>query len=298
MLGSLLIGDNSFIGVSHFSQEKARETAERLNVSSITEVIETAFSSGATGYTFSTHPLNMQILSSLQNSDSIESEVGLYPVLPYAQGYVRIANEKGMRGLVDDFLSRMPMPQSAKAVLKGGFSALKLDVFGLLETYIDTELTTYLKVKPRNATLQSVLLHEVVTDLCLGLHDARLLEIFARRVREKYHARPGFVTYNLVSFIELFREAELTLKDVIIMAPFNNVGYQMSPSRQESEACLSSLHEGSVIAMSILAGGYVNLDEAFNYLRALPNLTGIAVGVSSKDHARETFTKLRTLLSA
>jgi hypothetical protein len=82
------------------------------------------------------------------------------------------------------------------------------------------------------------------------------------------------------------------------MTPFNNVGYQMSHSRELCEAYLSSLHEGDVIAMSIMAGGYVNIDAAFNYLRTLPNLSGIAVGVSSNEHARETFTRLRALLSA
>jgi hypothetical protein len=47
--------------------------------------------------------------------------------------------------------------------------------------------------------------------------------------------------------------------------------------------------------MSIMAGGYLRLDEATDYLSTLPNLSGIAVGVSSKEHAQETFTKLGTL---
>jgi hypothetical protein len=280
------------------SQERARERAEKLDVKSIVEIIETAASCGATGYTFSTHPLNLQIVRALRDSAKIENGFGLYPVLPYAQGYVRLANEKGMRGLVDETLSKLSLSDKTKALFKSGLSALRLDPAGILKAYVDMELAGYLSEKPGNTILRSVLLHEVVTDLCLGLRDVHLLDASARHIREKYHVSPGFVTYNLVSFVELFRKAELALEDVVIMAPFNNVGYQMSPSRDSCEACLSSLPESNLIAMSIFAGGYLSLESALDYLRSLPRLPGVAVGVSSKRHAEETFTKLKSLLRA
>ena len=219
----------------------------------------------------------------------------MYPVLPYAQGYVRLANEKGMRGLIDEVMSRLSLSEKTKAILGAGFSALKLDPVGLMKAYIDIELRSYLNAKPRNASLHGVLLHEVVTDLCLGLKEVHLLDAFANHVREKYHTKPGFVTYNLVSFVELFQKAGLTMKDVVIMTPFNSIGYQMSPSRESSETCLSAVEGGDVIAMSILAGGYLNMDQAFDYIRKWSKLSGIAVGVSSNKHAQETFTKFRTL---
>jgi hypothetical protein len=37
--------------------------------------------------------------------------------------------------------------------------------------------------------------------------------------------------------------------------------------------------------MSIMAGGYSKLDEAVSYISGLPNLFGVAVGVSSEEHA-------------
>lgn len=106
---------------------------------------------------------------------------------------------------------------------------------------------------------------------------------------DSYDVPPGFVTYNLPRFIRLFREEALSLKDVIVMTPFNRLGYQMSPSRDTCERSLSSFHEGQVIAMSIMAGGYLNLDEAIDYVSTLPNLSGIAVGVSSREHAVDFF---------
>jgi hypothetical protein len=292
---TLLIGDNTFIGVSHLSQERARDRTDKLNVESIVEVICSALASGATGYTFSTHPTNSQILSALRASGKTPGQFELYPVVPYAEGYVRLANEKGMTGLMNEILSRLSLSGKAKLLLEGGFAAIKLNPIRMLMTYLDAELKGYIGIKTRNATLQSVLLHEVVTDLCIGFHEAHMLNLFAEHVRESYHVRPGFVTYNFPRFIKLFEEAGLSLKDVLIMTPFNSLGYQMSPSRDWCEASLSKMREGHVIAMSVMAGGYSSLDQAFDYIRTLPGLSGVAVGVSSKEHARDTFHKLGML---
>jgi len=237
----------------------------------------------------------LQILAELKHSDALKKEVELYPVLPYAQGYVRLANEKGMSGLVNETLSKLPVLDRARTVIETGFSALRLDAIGLIKSYLDMELQPYLNVKPENSNIRSVLLHEVLTDLCLGLHNVRMLDAFAQHIREKYHANPGFVTYNLVRFVEVFRQAGLVLEDMTIMTPFNSIGYQMSQSRQSCEDCLSDLDEGDVIAMSIMAGGYSKLDDAVNYVSGLPKLSGVAAGVSSEEHARDTFSKLRSM---
>ena len=281
--------------MSHLSQERARDRTDKLNIESIVEVICSALSCGATGYTFSTHPTNSKILNALGASGKVQGQFDLYPVVPYAEGYVRLANEKGMTGLVNEFLSRLSLSDKAKLLVEGGFSALRLDPAGMLRAYVDAELKGYLSAKPKNATLRSVLLHEVPTDLCLGFQETRLLNLFARHVRENYHVKPGFVTYNLVRFVRLFEEAGLSLKDVLIMTPFNRIGFQMSPSRESCELCLSNLSEGEVIAMSIMAGGFLKLNEAIKYIQGMAKLSGIAVGASSVEHAADTFSKLSVM---
>jgi len=281
--------------VSHLSQERARDRTDKLNIESIVEVICSALSCGATGYTFSTHPTNSQILSALGTSSKIPHHFDLYPVVPYAEGYVRLANEKGMTGLVNEILSRLSLSDKAKLLVEGGFSALRLDPAGMLKTYLDAELKGYLSTKPKNANLQSVLLHEVLTDLCLGIGEIDLLNVFAQHVHDNYNVKPGFVTYNFPRFIKFFEEQGFSLNGAVIMTPFNSLGYQMSPSRDACKATLSNLGEGNVIAMSVMAGGYLKLDEAIDYVRTLPNLSGVAIGVSSKEHARDTFTRLRTM---
>ena len=63
----------------------------------------------------------------------------------------------------------------------------------------------------------------------------------------------------------------------------------MNPSRVACEKALAGLPANSVIAMSVLAAGYVNLPEAARYLKTLRNLAGVVVGVSKETHAKETF---------
>lgn len=66
-------------------------------------------------------------------------------------------------------------------------------------------------------------------------------------------------------------------------APFNKVGLQM---------------KANVIAMSILASGYLGPQESVDYMRKLPKPVSCVVAVSSEVHAKETFSLLPKLLSA
>ena len=71
----------------------------------------------------------------------------------------------------------------------------------------------------------------------------------------------------------------------------------MTPSKESCEECLSKSGLGEVFAMSILAAGYIPLDEAIDYIRTLQKLTGVVAGVSTQQHAQETFTSLKPLLT-
>lgn len=78
-----------------------------------------------------------------------------------------------------------------------------------------------------------------------------------------------------------------------IAAPYNKIGFQMNPSRTECEKALAQVPESNVIAMSVLAAGYLKLPEAMEYIGGLSNLKGVVVGVSKERHARETFRLLQ-----
>ncbi len=285
----LLIGDNSFLGISHLSQARGR--SRRLDTQDKAKVIEKAASCGATGFTFSADPSNFTLLRSLAESNEIKEEFAFYPILPYAARYVRTINEKGVTGLMSDVLSQLSVTEKAKLVVHGGISALTFNPLGAMMAYIDSELSQI----PRNYNIKSVLLHEVITDLGISFGAIEILESFIRHIREKWHAMPGFVTRNFPKLVSNLHEMNLPLNDILVMTPFNSIGFQMNPSKQSCEECLSKMENENVVAMSIMAGGYLRLNEAISYIGSLPNLFGVTVGVSSEDHARDTFEKLRSI---
>jgi hypothetical protein len=59
------------------------------------------------------------------------------------------------------------------------------------------------------------------------------------------------------------------------------------------EKALANLLEPTVIAISILAAGYLKPAKAINHIRTLVNLKGVVVGVSKEHHVRETFKLLK-----
>jgi len=209
---------------------------------------------------------------------------------------VRLSNEKGTIGLVREVMSRLPISGKARTLARGAISAMKLDPIDMLGAYVDMELESYLRVKPENAKLGAVMLHELVTDLGISFQATHLFDSFIQHIRQKYACRPGFVTRNFAKFLKFFQDERLSLKDVVIMTPFNKAGFQMNPSRESCEAGLANLKEGDVVAMSIMAGGYLTLDESIEYLKGLMNVCGAVVGVSSTEHASQTFTRLGSLM--
>lgn len=292
-LRNLLIGDNAFIGVSHLSQARARSRAAQLNIEAIAKVIEMATKYGATGFSFSTHPTNLNVLKSMSRETDPNFE--LYPVLPYAQGYVRAANEKGTVKLVTELFWKLSSRSKITGLVRGGLSAITLDRLKMLRAYIDVELEAYAKAKPSNVKFGAILLHDAVTDLGVAFETTQLFETFREHIRKRYRTKPGFVTRNFVKFVSLFERNGLSLRDIVIMSPFNKVGFQMTPSRESCEACLSRSELGEVVAMSIMAGGYLSLPDALDYIKGLPNLSGVVAGVSTTQHAKETFTHLRSI---
>jgi hypothetical protein len=101
--------------------------------------------------------------------------------------------------------------------------------------------------------------------------------------------KPGFETRNLMYLVKRFQKWQIDTDGLVIEAPFNAVGFQMCPSRADCEEALRYASRAEVIAFTVLAGGYLKLPEALEYISTLKGLSGVAIGVSSESQARETF---------
>ena len=63
----------------------------------------------------------------------------------------------------------------------------------------------------------------------------------------------------------------------------------MNPSQAECEKTLKEIPQAEIIAMSILAAGYLGPFDAAQYIAKLSNVSHIVVGVSNERQASETF---------
>jgi hypothetical protein len=285
----LLVGDNPFHGISHLSQERSKA---RISISenpdAAANLVCLALNNGANGFMFSVSETTLAILKKIREKGEI-SRLGLYAIVPYAYEYVRLATQTGgLVGLAKRFSKQLMASWNLGAIASGVKGVLGMDPEALLRTYLSYEISRIKSAAGKDARIESVLLHEVITDMALALNLDWLFHAYSRYLLKR-DITPGFNTCNLPTLVTKFREWDMEVEETLVATPFNRVGFQMNPSREECEKTLGELRKPLVVAISMLAAGYLKLPEAADYLAGLPNVRGVAVGVSNDKHAKETF---------
>jgi len=294
---ALLVGDNPFHGISHFSQERSRIRGDTsTSPEYAAKLVSIAVENGANGFMFSVSDTTLSILNIL-NEDGVVEHLDLYGIVPYAYEYVRMASQKGgLPGLAKAIAKEIFFSGNFGAVASGLNGVVLAKPISLMKAYLAYEISRVKSAVGKNARLSCVLLHQLVTDACLGFNLDWLFKAYVDFMLDR-GIKPGFNTGNFPFLVEKFREWNISLEDVLVAAPFNKVGFQMVPSREECEKVLASLPKPNVLAISILAAGYLKPEEAVDYIAGLPNIKGVAVGVSKERHANETFKLLGDRLS-
>jgi hypothetical protein len=293
----LLVGDNPFHGISHLSQERSRVRGDTpTNPEYAARLIGLSVENGADGFMFSVSGTTLSILDVLRKNGDNDG-LRLYAIVPYAYEYVRLAGALGgIPGLAKKLVREIVFSGNLRAVATGLNGVVRSDLASLFKTYLLYEVSRVRRSAGGKAKLESVLLHQLITDLCLGLGLDWVFKFYTEFLLKR-GITPGFNTGNFALLVEKLREWDIGLEDVVIAAPFNKVGFQMVPSREECEKALAGLPKPIVLAISILAAGYLKPEEAVDYIAGLPNIKGVAVGVSKEKHAVETFKLLRDRLS-
>jgi hypothetical protein len=292
----LIVGDNPFQGISHLSQERARSRSEIVvsPADQAADIVLASLKNGADGFSFSVSELTLLILQKLRERNSID-QIDLYPMLPYAFEYVRIATQTGTPGLVKRFAKQVALSGDIGAVFEGFLSVARVNPEGFMKTYLAYELSRIKSSAGKHAKIKSVLLNEVVGDMGLALDLDWLFKSFIAYLSNR-GITPGFNTRNFPYFVRKFNEWGINLDKTLIVTPFNEVGFQMNPSREVCEKTLLSLSTPNVIAISVLAAGYYKPSMAVEYIAGLNNLKGVMAGVSSEQQALETFKLFRERL--
>ena len=295
-LDHLIVGCNPLLGVDHFLRERGREKAARRDDERIANTFRRAFEAGARGFNFPTSRTGYSLLGILGNC-GYQDEIGLYPMVPDTQTYVSSQLSKGTLGMITEALSTLSWSGRARTVFQGGLSLLTQDPIHVIRALLDVEIGKLLSALPPNTKLKAVLAHEQVTDVALALGATDIFRVYIDHMAKHYDAWPGFVTRNFSRLIDFFKNSELPTDKIVVMTPFNKLGFQMAPSREACEQTLAGLFGSNVIAMSVLAGGQLSLGEAIEYLTTMTNLRSVVVGTSTSGHAEETFKQMSTSLN-
>jgi len=184
---SILLGDNPFFGVSHLSQEISRQKAAKSqNFNNILDVMNSSFNLGINKMVVSTHPQLNNLIQHIKNNSQLIDKFEFYPILPYAQGYVSKVNEMGMINALKDILKSASFQNKISIIAKGGLGALRKDFFKLFKVLIDIEL-----LKLQDSKINTVFLHDVLTDLALSLGMKKVFQTFQEHIHEKHKAKSG-----------------------------------------------------------------------------------------------------------
>lgn len=285
----IILGHNQFFGVDHLSQQKGILRERHFSrTENIIELVKYCYDQDVRGLMLSTHDRIQQICPLIKKDADLRDNLSLYPVLPYIAKYVRQANEKGIVNVVMDQLSGVSLARKLSTLLRGGLGLFQKDIYKMIPSLIDLELAPF-----RGLRIKAIFLHQALTDLALGLDLKDIFLFYHDYIQKHYNCVPAYCTYNLPHLTRKLKEYGLPRP--VIMAPFNKVGFQMSPSLTECEKCLKE-ENLDLVAMGTLASGYLNPEEAYSYLYSLPNVRSTVVGVSTKSHADETFNQIRSRL--
>jgi hypothetical protein len=293
----LFVGDNPFHNISHLAQDRTRLRDKELTYPEhAANLILTSLNNGANGFMFSVSETTLSILGMLREKGAIEN-LNLCAIVPYAYNYIRLAAQSGgIPALAKIFAKQAFFSGDVGAIINGVKGAVMADPFSLLKAYLSYEIRRIRSSAGKRAEIQSVLLHEVVTDMALALDLDWFFKAYGDLIRAQEFI-PGFNTCNFTYTVSKFREWDIDLGKIVIAAPFNKAGFQMTPSRDACEKTLESLSEPILIAISVLAAGYLQPTEAVEYIASFRNVKGIAIGVSKERHARETFRLVREKLA-
>ncbi|RLE92980.1 MAG: hypothetical protein DRJ55_04120 [Thermoprotei archaeon] len=294
MIEDFLLGDNPFIGVSHLAQEKAREEAKVSTVKNKIKVLKAALNSGATGYTFSTHDSNLELLAAIKKEENLHIEdMNYYILVPYAQSYIRQANKAGAPALIQKIIAEIAKHPSRLIHALKGVMMIDPKIFASL--FIEMNLSPYMKILPPKK-VKAVLLHEVLTELIVSFDLIDLLKHIDHHVHNRLNLGFGIETRNIGQVYNWLRKNNYFPE--YIMTPLNPLGYQMAPGKTQAEKAVKEAGGRSkIIAINILASGAVSFEDALKYMQSVKNsLYAVAVGTSKPWRAKENFAKITSAL--
>ena len=277
-MDNLLLGDNQFFGVNHMSEEKARAQSMRFqNIQAVTDVLDNALDEGVKSFMCTTHDRIAMVCNHARENPVRYKDFMFMPCMPYAHKYANAVTEDGMIGALKRF---MPNEGYFNTALRGGMSLAKKDIEGITTLLIDAEMKMF-----SGLNTPIIFLQNVVVDLLLGLGFKDAFHIFAKHVKTRYNADPGFITMNMPRLLDVLEE--VGVENPVVCSNINKIGFRMCGGFEAYERVLKE-KKFRAIAMSVFASGAIAPKEAIEWVCQQPNIEAIVFGASSRGNIRNT----------
>jgi hypothetical protein len=282
MLDRIIFGDNQFFGINHMSEEKAQALSEKFaHIDDIMKVIDSAYECGIRAFMLNSHDKTFDICERLRKNRSRYKELCLYPSIPYPHKYANAVAEKGIFGtLKDTIISNNKLTDIAGLITKGGSLVFDRDMINVMKLLVDIEMKMF-----RGLNVKVLFLQNIITDLMLGFNVKEIFVAFHEYIEEKYGVKAGFITLNMPHLVEFL--ISCGIKNPVVCSAINKAGYFMNPNKESYEKTLKQ-NNFRPIAMSILASGAINAEEAVKYVCSMPAIRSIVYGASSLHHIEQT----------
>jgi hypothetical protein len=274
----LVLGHNQFIGISHISEERAREREKKFaKVENIYRVVEAASATGFKNMIIETHPRMLDFLKYYERNKTFDMD--FYLQVPYVQAYVQVINQRGMKGFLSEMIGRAGLAGTSSLALKSAFRLLQKDYLAIALSYLKLEVAPFSSFR-----VKALILHNTLTDLLMALEVQSVCSAFDQYINDTLKLDFGLATWN---FALVKRNLERwNIRPAFIMTPVNVKGFDMNPTKEDVEAGLRG-YNGAVFAMNVLGGGAFSIAEAASYVKSFDTIKKCVVGASSKEHLAE-----------
>ena len=274
----VILGDNQFFAVNHLSDEKSRAQAIRFKEDqAIIDVLDNARACGINTFMCTTHDRIYNICNYMRAHKEEYKDFKFHPCMPYAHKYANAVTELGILGTLKAYIPGNILAVASKA----GIAYMRKDFPTLMELLVDAEMKMF-----EGLNTPVIFLQNVIVDLLMGLGMDEIFVAFAKHIKKKYNAEPGFITMNMPRMVDLCER--LGIENPIICSSINKIGFRMSGTIEEYEEYLKSDKKFRPIAMQCLAAGGLKPAEAMEYVTRFPKIESVLFGASSKAHIQET----------
>jgi len=283
MIDNFILGDNQFFGINHHCRKSGEKKAEQFgSVEKIIEIMKFAKRQGAGGVMLSSHEKTRDIIRAMLKDDELANDFNIYPNIPYLMKYVQKSTQGGMIGLLKFVLGRSGFRwDNIKRLSWGGLGLIRKDFRMVMTCALDFEMSMY-----HGAKVKAIFLHNGIVDLILGLGLYEIFIEFRDYIQNHYGAIAGFGTLNLTKLVQAL--GQIGLRNPLIMAPFNAMGFHMNPSQKVCEEVAMS-NGITLLAMNVLASGALDPQTAFKYVSQFKKIQHVVIGTSSHAHIAESY---------